>query len=74
MPIIKQKNRVTWFSGQGVHSLNVGCLAEDREKCTCQYHISDGKVQYGFDSYQEAEAKWCELTDTKKFRLGKDVW
>lgn len=67
------KNGWTWYQ-DGCHSLDVGCLAEGREKCTCRYHISDGNVQYGFDSYEEAETKWMEVTQSEKFVLGKSIY
>lgn len=72
--IIKQKNEVTWFSGCGVHSESVGCVAEGREPCTCRYHIKNGTEQFSFEDYASAEAKWCELTAEPSFKLGKNVW
>lgn len=72
--LIKQSQKWSWYQGSGVHSCTVGCLNDGREQCTCQYHITDGVEQFSFDTYLEAESKWCELTNTKPFRLGKDKW
>lgn len=64
------KNGWIWYDNN-CHSTTVGCLAEGKEKCTCEYHISNGLEQYGFNSYQEAEEKWMEVTGSEKFILGK---
>lgn len=74
MPIVKQKNGVTWFSGCGVHSESVGCVAEGREPCMCRYHIKSGAEQFSFEDFASAEEKWISLTGEEKFQLGKSVW
>lgn len=62
------KNGWAWYQ-DGCHSVDIGCIAEGREKCTCRYHISDGKVQYGFDDFQEADRKWVELTGSESLTI-----
>lgn len=72
MPILKQKDNVTWYSN--CHPESIGCIADGRTQCECRYHITAGDTQYSFEEYSEAEKKWCELTSDVPFQLGKNNW
>lgn len=56
-----------WELWGSCHPLAVGCIADGREQCHCQYHIvNDDRTQcMGFESWKEAESRFIELTGAK---------
>lgn len=60
----------------GVHPSSIGCASEGRSVCDCKYHIVDDQREQieSFDTFQDAEDRFCVLTGTQKFVLGKSTW
>lgn len=62
-----------WEFWTGVHPAGIGCSAEGREPCNCKYHIVDTERTkiYSFDDYEAADKKYCELSGSESYVVGK---
>lgn len=67
--IVRQKENITLWQGAGVHPSSFKC-----DECQCKYHLVNGETIEYFEDWQSAEGRYCELTGTEKFQLGKTNW
>jgi len=56
-----------WNLWGSAHPSACGCIAEGWPQCTCKYHIvkNDDSQIFSFDDWQEADAKFVQLTGEK---------
>lgn len=69
MIIKNHHNGTILWQGKGCHPASFEC-----DSCECAYHVTFNGTIERFDDFQTAENRFCELTDTKPFQLGKDKW
>lgn len=60
-----------WKLYGSCHPSNIGCISQGFTQCDCKYHVTDDNVIYSFDDWQKAEDKFCEVSNAKKFVLGR---
>ena len=54
----RKKDNVTFYSN--AHPKGLGCAGIPQ--CECPYHVVDDTEIYSFDSFQDAQEKYMELT------------